>query len=81
MSVNHKRKDVPTAAKEYRKFDENIRLLRRTVIKSYAKQLISTHADGNGGNCRRGFVKELVSQATQTVPLLLITRDDINNEA
>jgi hypothetical protein len=51
---------------EYWKFAEASSRMRDTLIQSCAERLIA-HAAGNGGSCRRGFVKELVGDVRITV--------------
>ena len=41
---------------------------------------VIAHAAANGGSCCRGFMKDLVDGAAKCMPLMKISRDDINNK-
>ena len=60
---SRKRKDDSDKRGEYRKFDQISSQMRETLIRQCAEQVIA-HAAGNGGSCRRGFVKGLVDRAS-----------------
>ena len=76
---SRKRKNDSNKRGEYPKFDKASSRMRDTLIQPCAERVIA-HAAGNGGSCRRGFMKELVDELNQRAPLLEITCNDINNK-
>ena len=76
---SRKRKDDSDKRREYRKFDQISSQMRETLIRQCA-ELVITHAAGNGGGSRQGFVKGLVDEYFRRAPSMEISRDDINNK-
>ena len=74
-----KQKDDSVKRGEYWMFDQISSQMRETLIRQCAEQVIA-HAAGNGGSCRRGFVKGLVNKYFCRAPLMEISFDDINNK-